>query len=236
MINTQRKMVVIKNGIRKQREAARLFGRTLHNILPNTMLFYINSLVIPRASTPADTLAKETLHDKSPEIPATDRSSRPMGARINYPSEKEWINKPFQERQPEQSSRKIRARNAGRSRRGEESEWFPGELPKCFRDERFSACGEKRVRDPRGFGLYIDNVSARRPRPRPRARQAGIPCCGARKDSWFLTSCLTKIHPPMSLPGPKMAIKRGVREEKVRKAWENEDICLWRAKAVRVFI
>jgi hypothetical protein len=42
-----------------------------------------------------------------------------------------------------------------------------------------------------------------------------------------LTSYLTKIHPPRSLPGPKMAIKRGAREEKVRKAWENVYTCLW---------
>lgn len=89
--------------------------------------------------------------------------------------------------------------------------WYSGELLKCFRDERFSVRVEKEVeKNPRGFVLYIDACQ------HTLARSRGLDSSpyGARSDSWgFLTSCLTKIHPPTSLPGPKIAICRRVRRK-----------------------
>lgn len=62
--------------------------------------------------------------------------------------------------------------------RSGESKWYPGELLKCFRDERFSARGEKRMRDPRGFTLYID--TCQHARSRLLGHKARIPTYGAR--------------------------------------------------------
>jgi len=66
--------------------------------------------------------------------------------------------------------------------RSGESKWYPGELLKCFRDERFSACGEKRMKDPRGFTLYID--TCQHACSRLLGHKARIPSYGARSDSW----------------------------------------------------
>jgi len=53
-------------------------------------------------------------------------------------------------------------RAEGRSRSGKRSEWFPGELLKCFRDERFSRSrGKENERSSWFRVIYRQRVSAR---------------------------------------------------------------------------